>query len=403
VYLRHGIDYFDLDEETVWWASPPPNRPPRDWDFGVRIDPGYNPLKVLEFSSGRWFACLPDHSYDETTEQQAVDAELVEGEDAPCTAGGTLLILTDKDSLYKVGQVAEDWEGTAFRYAFIGKMPDNPPPRDESVMRATIPFEVGRIDLDTGVVLSRRSFPGHGWKLWEFEISYNARTAVHSRICRNHEPGQNLLFAYFRGRTFESVTAADIGLVSFEYDPPRDHFDQDLVVLCQTNEGAVFKIGNPWEREFEDGLTIDFARLSPPPVTPCHQGQTPVGVTLAVDTEFLDLDTGQIVQSTEDFPSGNSGWDVAIETDATDPGVLRFRVYHGPAMYAVLQGQTFGGVTHCEIPGALFRDYTDWQGMPVFDDSAVYLVNTDQNVVYKVGMVTDNGGTVDFSYSRLTP
>ncbi len=116
------------------------------------------------------------------------------------------------------------------------------------------------MDLDTGAVQESCRDPAAEASGWDILVAYHADRQLRSVLFQN--PSRQVQIAHLPGRSFEEVTAADIEGAPFTEGAVDEPFDDARVILIRTDLGAVFKLGNPLEAD--DGLTFDYALLSPP-------------------------------------------------------------------------------------------------------------------------------------------
>ncbi len=125
--------------------------------------------------------------------------------------------------------------------------------------RYTMRFENDFLDLDGDTVISCAqacSFP----EVTDLKIAFNAAAAVHSRVVQNQ--AANMEIAYIDGAVFGDVTAEDARAATFTTSLVDVRFDRSRVILIRTDQGVVFKLGNPVEAELVvDGVTFDTAPL----------------------------------------------------------------------------------------------------------------------------------------------
>lgn len=142
---------------------------------------------------------------------------------------------------------------------FFDTAPVNVDGPDLGSRRYTMRFENDFLDLDGDTVISCAqacSFPDGT----DLKIAFNAAAAVHSRVVQNQ--AANIEIAYIDGAVFADVTVEDARAATFTTSLVDAPFDSSRVILIRTDQGVMFKLGNPVEAELVvDGVTFDAAPL----------------------------------------------------------------------------------------------------------------------------------------------
>ena len=134
-----------------------------------------------------------------------------------------------------------------------------PVPGGAGSRRYTMRFENDFLDLDGDTVISCAqacSFP----EGTDLKIALNAAAAVHSWVVQNQ--AAKIEIAYIDGAVFGDVTVEDASAAAFTTSLVDIPFDSSRVILIRTDQGAMFKLGNPVEAELVvDGVTFDAVPL----------------------------------------------------------------------------------------------------------------------------------------------
>jgi hypothetical protein len=128
-------------------------------------------------------------------------------------------------------------------------------------IHASLPFYQQALDLDGGTTIAATpgvpgSFPNAAW---DFYFANNGARAVHAVLF--HNGGSGVQLSHLNGRTFDSVTSADVSGATFTTSLVDVPFDGNVVVLVRTNMGSVFKVGNGTENTTH--VSFDYALLVP--------------------------------------------------------------------------------------------------------------------------------------------
>jgi hypothetical protein len=121
-------------------------------------------------------------------------------------------------------------------------------------LAGSLPFYNAALDLDSDTEIpsfmgSPGTFPGTAW---DFYFANNGSRPVHAVLFQNG--GNSVEIAHLLGRTFDSVTEADVATATFTTGLVDEPFDATRVVLVRTDLGAVYKVGNA----SEDATTVFF-------------------------------------------------------------------------------------------------------------------------------------------------
>jgi hypothetical protein len=109
------------------------------------------------------------------------------------------------------------------------------------------------LDLDSGTV--QQCDLGFCEQGVDLHVAYNAGRIPHSVVFQDF-PAE---IAHVVGIAFADVTGCDAQAAVFHQDVLDVPFDEGLVILIRTDQGATFKLGNPIETDL--GLTFDAVLL----------------------------------------------------------------------------------------------------------------------------------------------
>ena len=127
------------------------------------------------------------------------------------------------------------------------------------------------------------------------------------------------------------------------------------------------------------------------------QASGPMVVTLAFESQLLDLDTGTVIDSADSDPT--AGTDVLCAYNANRPVHAVVMSPTGqPVELAFLQGTPFDSVTSESVSGVNFSS------QPVdlpFTASDTVIVRTDSGALFKLGNASEGVGSVTFNYSQM--
>lgn len=126
------------------------------------------------------------------------------------------------------------------------------------VTSVTLAFETDFLDLDTGTIVEGEIGPPT--TPWDVKAPYNSNGTVHARIFQNRV---NSVEVAFLDKTFTEVTSCDVAAATFTTDLVDEPFAADVTVLVKTDQGAIFKLGNPSESDADNNVTFDTAPFSP--------------------------------------------------------------------------------------------------------------------------------------------
>jgi len=133
---------------------------------------------------------------------------------------------------------------------------------------ATIEYEMGTIDLDTGITYACMDIcdadPEMDGVGWDFVFAYNGFFTYHAVVFQNQMNGVEIV--HLDSTEYEEVTDCDAAEAEFTTDLIDVQFDPEDVVLLRTETDSVFKLGNPVEVEVMYGLGVqfDYAEITPP-------------------------------------------------------------------------------------------------------------------------------------------
>ncbi len=121
-------------------------------------------------------------------------------------------------------------------------------------------------------------------------------------------------------------------------------------------------------------------------------------ITMEVESQVLDLDTGTIIDPTSEDPTLAAGADVQLAYNADrTPHAVVFPVGEGVEM-SFVAGVGFDGVSLPDIPNLVFSSGpTD---LP-FSGNDCVVIRTDQGAVFKLGNAIESGFSVTFNYVAL--
>ncbi len=121
-------------------------------------------------------------------------------------------------------------------------------------------------------------------------------------------------------------------------------------------------------------------------------------ITMEVESQVLDLDTGTVVDAlTEDLmPPTGADVQLAYNADRTPHAVI-FPVGNGVEL-AFVAGVGFDGISSSDVASLAFS--TEPIDMP-FSANDCVVIRTDQGTVFKLGNATENGMSITFNYESL--
>jgi hypothetical protein len=112
--------------------------------------------------------------------------------------------------------------------------------------RYQLRYEVDFLDFDADTVVSCAracAFPD----ATDLRVHFDPTSDVHAIVVPNGGAGVEI--AEIAGGDFASISAVDVGTATFTSATSGIPFDRTRVILIRTDQGAVFKLGNPVESE----------------------------------------------------------------------------------------------------------------------------------------------------------
>jgi hypothetical protein len=208
-------------------------------------------------------AHLPNRTFDSVTAADAAQAQFtLDLFDEPFDPDRVILIQTDRNAVFKLGNPVEDPFRLTFDYAQLvaGDLPGTTV-HCGPVKRVQIPYETA-VDLDMGLVVPcvQPCGPFDLQNEWDLVVAYNSQNPVHGVVFHNQQSGTEI--AHLTGRTFDSVAEADIAQAQFSTDLMGESFGPDMVILLRTGAGNVFKLGNYEEGQAGEPVRFQYALLS---------------------------------------------------------------------------------------------------------------------------------------------
>ena len=224
------------------------------------------------------------------------------------------------------------------------------------------------LDLDTGSVL-QSEFP------WEFEPPEGADFKI---SCCNSKSlfhlGDGVSYADLTGTAFDLLlTASSIAGAEFSGDSPgqcNQSMTAETVYFVYSDEGLLYKVGLAEELSICH-LSFSWARVQ----------RLGFG-SLQAETQWLDLDTGQVLESEEPFEmEPPEGADFGV-TCCNNKSLLQLG---DGAVYADVTGIPYGLVSESDAsPSAFTSDSPGQCNQSVTSDTA-YLVYSDEGRLFKLG------------------
>ena len=127
----------------------------------------------------------------------------------------------------------------------------------------TLRFSRDRLNLDDGTFTDCPfGLCPSGEIEWDFYAHYNSQVTPHAVIRQNQQTAVQI--AHVAGVTLAELTEEHVAAATFTTDLVPDSFDAGRVVLIQTNQGAVYALGNPVENTTTQTLALDAALVSAP-------------------------------------------------------------------------------------------------------------------------------------------
>lgn len=121
-------------------------------------------------------------------------------------------------------------------------------------------------------------------------------------------------------------------------------------------------------------------------------------VTLEVEAQVLDLDTGAVSDVGPENPSPPTGGDIKFAYNANrSPHAVVFPASSGVEL-AFVANVSFDGVTAADVPSLSFS--SEPNDLP-FSSTDCVVVRTDQGAVFKIGNSVESGSSVTFNYAAL--
>jgi hypothetical protein len=127
----------------------------------------------------------------------------------------------------------------------------------------TLQFNRLRPNLDNGEVKECPFGICDTSEAWDLHVYNSSSSDPHSVIRQNQTTGVQI--AHLAGKTFATLTAADVSGATFTTEWVADSFDSDRVILIKTDVGAVYALGNPVENMTDLTLTFDAVLISEAP------------------------------------------------------------------------------------------------------------------------------------------
>jgi len=121
-------------------------------------------------------------------------------------------------------------------------------------------------------------------------------------------------------------------------------------------------------------------------------------VTMEVETQFLDLDSGSVAEQSPEDVTAPAGADVALAYNADrTPHAVVFPVGEGVEM-AYVANVPFDGVSSSDIANLSFSvEPTDL----AFSPNDCVVIRTDQSVIFKLGNAVESGFSSTFNYEQI--
>ena len=121
-------------------------------------------------------------------------------------------------------------------------------------------------------------------------------------------------------------------------------------------------------------------------------------VTLEMESQAFDLDSGTVVGVLNENLAGPAGADVLLAYNADrTPHAVMFPVGDGVELVFVAN-VGFDGISSADVSNLAFS--TEPIDLP-FSANDCVVVRTDQGVVFKLGNATENGMSITFNYQLL--
>jgi len=121
-------------------------------------------------------------------------------------------------------------------------------------------------------------------------------------------------------------------------------------------------------------------------------------VTMEVESQVLDLDSGTVVDALTDDLMTPTGADVQLAYNADrTPHVVVFPVGEGVEL-AFVASVGFDGISSSDVSNLAFS--TEPTDLP-FSANDCVVIRTDQGLVFKLGNATESGMSITFNYAPL--
>jgi len=400
-YLTPSVDYIDLDSGQIWrdqWSSAPVD----PWDLSVETL--WDPITSMETpyiaTNGAFGGLSLVHlegsdyaSVDWATAMNAPNWTIGSPTTPAAQPDLTVVLWTTDNRVFKLGRFHFDDYAWQMGFDYEELFPPIAPVRDEYL---TIGADYH--DLDAGAI-DRDQWPGPPVTPWDIAIGseWDPVTSEERFYVRTNA----LSLAHLVGADFATVdfvTATNAGWTSGS--PTTPAIATDLVVVVLSSDGRLFKLGNFYFDTWQWQMGYDWEELTPP-APPARD------VFLAIDTDYLDLDTGTAYRG---YFGGEpiEPWDVKITT-FWDPVTS--------SEHRVLSVNDTMGLSYAELPGAVYPDVDFDDGVNAtwipwlpadpapIDESMVYLVHSTEGHTFKIGQLffDEFAWQMGFEFEELLP